>query len=153
MWSAFGLSINDLMLFHKIKCSPVCHNSNFMRHILWVIIHLRPGNVIEKAIVSFEFLIDIHADDSEFTLLGQAGPAARQIIRRANHQLFRSLSRYSGFDFENYFSYKLIPWIISKSTKADTLRIRTEYYELTTSKSLDLTSFVMIISFIFTLLM
>ena len=44
------------------------------------------------------------------------------------------------------------PWIISKSTEADTLRIRTEYYELTTSRSLDLPSFVMIISFIFTLL-
>ena len=112
---------------------------------------LRPGIEIQKAIVSFEILIDIHADDSEF-LLGQAGPAARQIILRANHQLFHSLSRYSGFDFENYFSYKFTPWILSKSTETDTLRIRTEYYELTTSRSLDLSSFVMIISFIFTLL-
>ena len=67
---------------------------------------LRFENEIEKAVVSFEFLVDIHADDSEFTLLGQAGPAARKIIIRANHQLFPSLSRYSGFDFENYIAHK-----------------------------------------------
>ena len=60
-------------------------------------------NEIEKAVVSFEFLVDIHADDSDFTLIGQAGPAARKVILRANHQLFPSLSPYSGFDFENYF--------------------------------------------------
>ena len=71
---------------------------NFQTYFLFKI--FRTGNEIEKAIVSFEFLVDIHADDSEFTLLGQAGPAARQILLRANHQIFLSLSPYSGHGSE-----------------------------------------------------
>ena len=134
-------------------CGPWIPDLNHQLYFISPIYVLRFENEIEKAVVSFEFLVDIHADDSEFTLLGQAGPAARKIILGANHQLFPSLSRYSGIDFKNYLPRKLLLRIISKSIEADTLRIRTEYYELTTSRSLDLSSCVIIISLIFTFLM
>ena len=92
-----------LMTSCSFSKSNIVRSVSFGTKIILQKFNFRTGNEIEKAIVSFEFLVDIHADDSEFTLLRQAGPAARQILLRANHQIFRSLSPYSGPDLETLY--------------------------------------------------